>query len=67
MLFCFSGCKRKAYKRRSRIGGACLRVGLALAAAMLAVLLLFIAPHWLLVLLVIMLGAVLAAVIGWRQ
>lgn len=61
MLFGVSFCRRNAYKRSSRIGSLCLRISLLTLGFSLAVLLLFLAPHWLLVLLVVLLAAALIA------
>lgn len=64
MLFGVSFCKRKAVKRRSNTGAVCLRICIITLAALLAVLLLFLAPHWLLVLLVVLLAAAVAYLIS---
>lgn len=59
MLFCIPNCKNKASRRKTDCGRVYLQVFGLIFLALLAVLLLFLAPHWLLVLLVILLAAVL--------
>gem|GEM_PF-3444776 len=67
MLFCIPNCKNKASRRKTDCSRLYLQVFGLIFLALLAVLLLFLAPHWLLVLLVILLAAAVVFVTARRR
>ena len=66
MLFTVNGCRRKAVRRRSPQYGACLRTVISVFASLVSVLLLLLAPQWLLVLLILILSAALVITVSRR-